>query len=95
MKASFTGLRGGNQTKRVHAMYIKPYKYTLIHSDSKQIIGHRRNEGGGMGRVPSPAGDRFTVSIGMVSQLHTCTKFLTVYLNMWFIIHQFYFSFKK
>lgn len=77
------------------SIYIKPYEYTLIHSDSKQIIGHWRNEGGGMGRVPSPAGDRFTVSIGMVSQLYTCTKFRTVPLNMWFIIHQFYFSFKK
>lgn len=47
------------------------------------------------GEVPCPAGDRITVSIGMVSQLYTCTKVLTTYLNMWFIIHQFYFSFKK
>lgn len=48
------------------SIYIKRYKYTLIHSDRKQISGHWRNEGGEMGRVPSPAGDRFTVSIGMV-----------------------------
>lgn len=77
------------------SIYIKPEKYTLIHSNRKWISGRWRNEGGGMGRVPSPAGDKFTVSIGMVSQLCTGTKFLTVYLNMWFIIHQFYFSFKK